>query len=183
MPKGEGTRYLDHLSQRGAMQIVRRFQSGRHGANVGDKSLVGTAMMRLDSETGCWLATGRANPEGYIQIKRGGINFMLHRLSLVAHTGLDVLGTASHLCHNPRCFNWHHLCDEDIRLNNARKGCLGRILRHRHREKLLYRACDHSPECTVRRYSHSCCDDGPQDIEPPGPTPTPLESSPPGARQ
>lgn len=37
----------------------------------------------------------------------------------------DAANTVSHLCHNPRCFNWNHHHLESLNINKGRAGCPG----------------------------------------------------------
>lgn len=126
---------------------------------------------RVDGATGCWIYNALSvNGSGYPLVKAvpgllprpaSGIHaskaFLLHRVSLVAKTGADINGVASHLCDVARCFNPDHLRDETPRYNESRKGCYGELRCAWHGHP-LGNFCAHEPGC-IRppRDDLNCC--------------------------
>jgi len=149
--------YLTQLGRAVCMQIVQDFLSTPFPQNVQDVALRGQPRWHEDMDTGCWLWAGRLLPEGYVQFKRGGENYMLHRLSFVAKWGVDIIHSASHLCSRPNCFNPDHIIDENMTRNNARKGCPGDVTCPNGH---LLLPCQHDPKCIQRRRADAqCCFD------------------------
>lgn len=95
---------------------------------------------------------------GYTQAKWGSAPItVLHKLALISRTGpphVDSM-TASHRCHNSKCFNPKHLCWESNVANNARKGCCGFI---RVRGSQWFKVCEHVPSCLVYTEGKQVCD-------------------------
>ena len=122
---------------------------------------------RVASDTDCWIFTARSvNGSGYPMVKSvprlqppgtGSVAFLLHRVALVARTGTDIIGEASHLCGVSLCFNPDHLVDEDHVTNETRKFCVGHLVCRWHGHP-IGNFCKHTPGC-IRppREDLNCC--------------------------
>lgn len=56
-------------------------------------------------------------------------NFLVHRLSYMMHNNIELSEASSeyhisHLCHNSKCINAHHLSYETQAVNNSRMSCI-----------------------------------------------------------
>jgi hypothetical protein len=160
MPKGELADYAADLGQAACVQLLQWRLEFVHPMDWHNVDLRGLSGYELVQETGCWLWRGRTLPEGYAQVKRktlaqqsagvtdrnAGKNFLFHRIAFVAKNGFDVHQGASHLCGRPQCFNPEHIVDENIQLNNRRKGCIGVVTCPDHGH-LIVDLCEHTPRC------------------------------------
>lgn len=103
------------------------------------------------TQYGCWESTLTATKaNGYVQVSYAGYKAItLHALSAFDRFGSQPKEDgqdASHLCHNPKCFNPLHLCFETRELNNQRKGCVVGIEDENGQVRLL---CQHEPPCIL----------------------------------
>jgi hypothetical protein len=160
MPKGELADYAADLGQAACVQLLQWRLEFVHPMDWHNVALRGLSGYESVQETGCWLWRGRTLPEGYAQVKRktqaqqaagmsdrnAGKNFLFHRIAFVASNGFDVRQGASHLCGRPQCFNPEYIVDENIQLNNRRKGCMGVVTCPDHGH-LIVDLCEHTPWC------------------------------------
>jgi hypothetical protein len=83
--------------------------------------------------------------------RSAGTNFLLHRISFLAHHGRDIQPgmVGSHLCGQKSCFNWDHIVEETQGRNLARDRlrCPGPIYCSRHPTHLIINLCTHHPQC------------------------------------
>lgn len=103
------------------------------------------------SDDDCWVSGQKPNKSGgYIQGSYDGQNkFALMHVVAFWSTGFpDREGTdVSHLCCNAACFNPMHVCLEDTKVNQTRKGCLGIIV---DTNGDAFKYCKHEPMCLKR---------------------------------
>lgn len=83
----------------------------------------------------------------------------IHHLAWKAKYGTNPpVGTeVSHLCGNPACCYWDHLCIESHANNVARIGCLGTVhtfttCPHGEEMSVEILVCDHQPGCAIVTY-------------------------------
>lgn len=69
----------------------------------------------------CWLYEGCRNPDGYGQMRVGGMVAYTHRISASCFKGFDLKSPelVKHNCNNPPCFNPAHLEPDDHTGNNG----------------------------------------------------------------
>lgn len=87
--------------------------------------------------------------DGYVQLSEGGANKFAVLQEVVLWSGgvakKSPSDQCSHLCGKTRCLEVDHICSEDIRINNGRKGCLVWVgCPHCH---LAILVCEHEPVC------------------------------------
>lgn len=142
---------LERLSQSQCQRLVD-YHAGRN--------------RRVMEENGCWVFTSTStNGSGYGIVKAvpeqmpqlGTQAFLLHRVALVARTGVRIAQEASHRCGIRRCFNPAHLCDESHEDNESRKCCVGPLVCAWHGHP-IGNFCTHFPECIrAPRTDLNCC--------------------------
>lgn len=112
------------------------------------------------NENDCWLFLGSTNNDGYGQVTARSNSaaagsrqtaFLLHIVAFVAENGQhNTSQHISHLCHQRRCFNPHHLVSESISANNSRKGCPGDVVCE-DCDRVNFH-CPHLPKCISRNF-------------------------------